>query len=211
MKSFKEYLTESKKIYEFKVKIAGECPSDCSSRIKASLAQFHVTSVSAGKRTPIQERHSEFPEHKNVNMTIFDVATDYPATNKQLHDLLSSSLGMPASNIKVKSMAEEKEHEINHEHDERTGKALIGTPTEENDYSDLVGEKHKMNFLHELTKEKHQGTQIKGYNDELLASSVPGSAKEYRTSTKESTVEKAHKSPVAKKPVDMVAKVIGAR
>ena len=68
-----------------------------------------------------------------------------------------------------------------------------------------------MNFLHELTKEKHQGTQIKGYNDELLASSVPGSAKEYRTSTKESTVEKAHKSPVAKKPVDMVAKVIGAR
>jgi hypothetical protein len=210
MKSFKEYLTESKKVYEFKVKIAGECPSDCSSQIKSSLAQFHVASVSAGKRTPIQERHSEFPEHKNVNMTVFDVTTDYPATSLQIRDMLSAHLGMPLSNVKVKSLAEELEHEINHQHDKRTGKAIIGTPTEASDHSDLVGEKHKMNFLQELNKEKHQGTQIKGYNDEILADGVPGLAKEYRK-TKDSTVEKAHKSPVAKAPIDMVAKVMGAR
>ena len=184
MKSFKEYLTESKKIYEFKVKIAGECPSDCSSQIKASLAQFQVSSVSAGKRTPIQERHSEFPEHKNVNMTVFDVATDYPATNKQIHDLLSASLGMPANSIKVKSLAEEIEHEINHQHDKRTGKALIGTPTEPSNHDDLVGEKRKMKFLQELGNEKHQGTQIKGYNDVLLADKVPSSAKEYAKGAK---------------------------
>jgi hypothetical protein len=204
MKSFKEYLTESKKIYEFKVKIAGDCPTDCSSQIKAALAQFHVSSVSAGKRTPIQERHSEFPEHKNVNMTIFDVTTDYPATNKQIHDIVASGLGMPANCIKVKNMAEELEHEINHEHDIRTGKALVGTIQTPSDNSHLVGEKHKMNFLQELNKEKHQGTQVKGYNDEILAPSVPGAAKEYRKSTKESTVEKAHRSPVAKRPADPI-------
>jgi hypothetical protein len=184
MKSFKEYLTENKKIYEFKVKIAGDCPSDCISKIKASLAQFHVSSVSAGKRTPIQERHSEFPEHKNVNMTVFDVTTDYPATNKQLHDKLSVTLGMPASNIKVKNMAEEKEYEINHQHDKKTGKALIGTPQEPSDNSSLVGEKYKMKFLQELGNEKHQGTQVKGYNDALLADKVPNSAKEYAKGAK---------------------------
>jgi len=203
MKSFKEYLTESKKIYEFKVKIAGDCPSDCSSQIKAALAQFHVTSVSAGKRTPIQERHAEFPEHKNVNMTIFDVTTDYPATSLQVHDMVAAHLGMPSNCVKVKNMAEELEHAINHEHDHSTGKALVGTIQTPSDHSDLVGEKHKMNFLQELNKEKHQGEQIKGYNDEILADSVPGLAKEYRK-VKDSTVEKAHRSPVAKRPADPI-------
>ena len=55
MKSFKEYLTESKRVYEFKVKIAGNCPKDCASQIKTALSQFHVESCSAGKSTPIQE------------------------------------------------------------------------------------------------------------------------------------------------------------
>jgi dissimilatory sulfite reductase (desulfoviridin) alpha/beta subunit len=34
MKSFKDYLTESKKTYDFKVKIAGDCPKDCVKKIK---------------------------------------------------------------------------------------------------------------------------------------------------------------------------------
>jgi len=209
MKSFKEYLTESKKVYEFKVKIAGECPDDCVEQIKASLAQFHVASVSSGKRTPIQERHSEFPEHKNVNMTVFDVTTHYPANSPQVHNLIASGLGMAANSIKVKTMAEEKEHAINHAHDVKTGQALVGKPQDPSDHSDLVDEKHKMNFLQELSKEKHQGTQYKGYNDSILAPSVPGIAKEYKV--KESTVEKAHRSPVAKRGDDIGKKAMESR
>jgi hypothetical protein len=209
MKSFKEYLTESKKIYEFKVKIAGDCPPDCTSQIKVALAQFNPTGVSAGKRTPIQERHSEFPEHKNVNMTVFDVTTDYPATNRQIHDMLAAHLGMPASCIKVKNMAEELEHEINHEHDKRTHRAIGGTMQEPSDNSDLVGEKHKMKFLQELGKEKHQGTHYKGINDDILAQSVPGLAKEYRKE-KQSTVEQAHASPIGTKQ-NKIPSPIGVR
>jgi len=178
MKSFKDYLTESKKIYEFKVKIAGDCPKDCSAQLKAALAQFHVSSVSAGKSTPIQERQSEFPEHKNVGMTIFDVCTDYPATSLQLQDMVAAHLGVAHANVKVKSVAEEREHEINHAHDQRSGQALVGTDYEPSDNQDLVGEKHKMNFLKELGKERHQGTQVKGYNDEILSSGAPGPSKE---------------------------------
>jgi hypothetical protein len=188
MKSFKEYLTENKKVYEFKVKIVGECPTDCSSQIKTALSQFHVASVSAGKRTPIQERHSEFPEHKNVNMTVFDITTNYPATNKQVADIVASGLGMSHSSVKVKSMAEELEHEINHKNDKRTGKAVLGTDYESSDNSDLVGEKRKMNFLQELNKEKHQGTQVKGHNDKLLALDTPKHAKE--TTSKQVNVTK---------------------
>ena len=210
MKSFKDYLTESKKIYEFKVKIAGDCPKDCASQIKLALAQFHPTGVSAGKRTPIQERHSEFPEHKNVNMTVFDVTTDYPATNRQLHDMLTSHLGMPASTIKVANMAEEHEHEINHANDKRTHTAVGGTEQEPSNHSDMVNDAYKMKFLQELGKEKHQGTQYKGINDEILADSVPGFAKEYRKE-KQSTKESIHASRIGTKQNTLHSPVGGAR
>ena len=178
MKSFKDYLTESKKIYEFKVKIAHDCPKDTVTKLKAALGEFHVSSVSAGKSVPIQERHSEFPEHKNINMTVFDVTTDYPATNKQIQDKIAAVLGLSHASVKVKNLAEEKEHEINHANDKRTGKALVGTEQEPSDHSDLVGEKYMMNFLKELGQEKHTGSQIKGYNDELLAAGAPKHVKE---------------------------------
>jgi hypothetical protein len=183
MKSFKEYLTESKKVYEFKVKIAGECPKDCQAQIKGALAEFHVASVSAARRTPIQERHNEFPEHKNISMTIFDVTLNYPANSMQVRERVASGLGMAQANVKVKTLGEEAEHVINHQHDERTHEAIVGTDYEPSDNSSMYGEKYNMNFLKELNKEHHHGTQVKGINDKLLADSVPGAAKEYKTKT----------------------------
>jgi hypothetical protein len=178
MKSFKEYLTESKKIYEFKVKIAMDCGKETAQKIKAALGEFHVGSVSAGKSVPIQERHSEFPEHKNISMTVFDVATNYPATNHQIQDKLAAVLCLPHTKIKVKNIAEEKEFEINHQHDQRTGKAIGGTEQEPSNHQDLVGDKRVLNFLQELNRDKHQGTEVKGVNDELLAAGTPKHVKE---------------------------------
>jgi hypothetical protein len=172
MKSFKEYLTESKKTYEFKVKIAGDCPTDCAQQVKAALAQFHVETCSSGKSVPIQERHAEFPEHKNIAMTIFDVATTYPATNEQIRSKVAEALSLAHSMVKVKNMAEEYEYAINHEHDNKTGKAILGTPYEASNNQDLVGEKYVMNFLKELSQEKKTGTEYTGVNDQLLAKST---------------------------------------
>jgi len=210
MKSFKEYLTESKKIYEFKVKIAGDCPSDCPKQIKDALAEFHVASVSGPRRTPINVRHSEFPEHKNIQMTIVDVSLNYPANSMQVRERVASGLGMAQADVKVLTMGEDAEHVINHQHDERSGEAIVGTDYEPSDNSDMYGEKYNMSFLQELNRDKHQGTQVKGYNDEILADSVPGLAKEYRK-TKDSTVEKAHRSPVAKRGEDIAKKAMGAK
>jgi len=178
MKSFKEYLTESKRVYEFKVKIAGDHAKDAVEQIKAALAEFHVAKVSSPRATPIQERQTEFPEHRNTQMTVYDVATDYPATSLQLRDRIASGLGITHNHVKVKSFAEEKEHEINHEHDERTSKALVGTMQDPSNHGDLVNDTYKMNFLKELNKEKHQGTQVKGFNVEILAAGAPKYSKE---------------------------------
>ena len=111
MKSFKEYLTESKKVYEFKVKIAGDCPKDCTEKIKLALSQYQLESCSGGKRTPIQERQVDFPEHTNVNVTVFDVCTCYPATSSQVKNAIAETLKMSGALIKVRNAMEETDIE----------------------------------------------------------------------------------------------------
>lgn len=177
MKSFKEYLTESKKTYNFKIKIAGDCPEKCAEEIKKSLSEFDCSSVSDGKRTPITARLADFPNHKNVSINIFDVVTNYPATSKQVLDKVSEGLGISAANILALNEKEQQEVEINHTFDEVSGKSLLLTPFEKGSHQDLVGEKQKYTLLRDLNKTKHAPEQIKGVNDQLLAKSVPTAPK----------------------------------
>lgn len=174
--SFKDYyyLTESKNTYVFKIKLIGEHQSDCVSKLKEALSKYKVISFSEGKRSPIQETQVDFPMYKNTNVTTFDVSLGYPITSVQLLGLISETINIPLNSIKVRSQKEEEEELINHQHDEKTGKTLLGSDYESENNQDVVGEKHVMNFLKELNKDKkHQGTQYKGINDEILAKKVP--------------------------------------
>ena len=173
MKSFKQYLLESTQVYEFKIKIAGE-PTDCDiNKLKTALDRFTVESFSEGVRTPIQETQYDFPEHKNINVTVYDVVLTYPATSHQLRDLASESLGISQCCVKVRNRNEQQENEINHEHDEKTGEAFLGKDYDKENNQNLVGEAHTMALLKELGKVKHQGDQYKGVNDKLLAKKAP--------------------------------------
>jgi hypothetical protein len=175
MKSFTEYLTESKKVYEFKVKVGGTCPKNCAEQVRAALAQFKVESCSAGKSTPIQEHHAEFPEHKNIEMTVFEVCTSYPATSLQVRNKVAEALNIANSLVIVKTPADEKEHAINHAHDQKSGKAVIGTDYEASNHQELVGEKHMMSFLKELNKQdKKTGKAVEGVNEKLFPKASKG-------------------------------------
>jgi hypothetical protein len=193
MKSFKEYLTESKRVYEFKVKIAGECPKDCHSQIKTALSQFHVESCSTGKRTPIQETHKEFPDYKNVNVTLFDVCTSYPATSHQVRDKIAECLRIAHSAIMVRNIHEAAEEEINHQHDTKSGNSVLQTDYEASNNQKMVGTEHAMSLLKELGKTKKSGHQYTGANDAILAKNAPSE----KTNTKES--KQNNTSPVGSK------------
>ena len=54
MKSFAEFLIESKKSYSFKIGIAGELPEGFADRLKMGLQKYDVSKISTGKKTPIQ-------------------------------------------------------------------------------------------------------------------------------------------------------------
>jgi len=195
MKSFTQYLVESKRVYEFKVKIAGDCPKDCAAIIKSALDQFQVESCSTGKGIPIQESPADFPNHKNTGVTVFDVCTNYPATSSQVAALLAEKLQKSAHDIRVRNFKEEEEIAINNQNAAKSGKSVLTAEYETSNNQGLVGEKKKENFLKELIKTKKELEQVKGVNDTLLAKKVPVEKQPKQTKTKST----GNKSPIGGK------------
>jgi len=176
MSTFKEYLSESVKTYEFKIKIAGDLPEGFDKAMKTALMKYDCASISKGKRIPIQESPLDFPEMKNTHVTIFDVACRYPVSTQSLTEYLSDQLMIARGGIRVRSAREEEIIEDNLEGLNRIGtstEAILNKPYETESAQDQVGDKKVLNFLKELGKISHKGDQVKGVNDAILANSSP--------------------------------------
>ena len=109
MSTFKDYLTESAKSYDYKVKVAGTLADDFASKLESALAKFEVANMSAGKKTPIMTLPLDFPALSNEQVTIFDVTTNYPASSNVMKEYLSDILRVPASHMVVKKPGEPTE------------------------------------------------------------------------------------------------------
>ena len=109
MSTFKDYLTESAKSYDYKIKVAGMIADDFASKLESALAKFEVSKMSAGKKTPIMTMPLDFPALSNEEVTIFDVTTSYPASSNVMKEYLSDILRVPATNIVVKKPGEPTE------------------------------------------------------------------------------------------------------
>lgn len=150
MRSFTEYLTESKKTYEFKIKVAGELPEDFSSALKTAMEKYSVVKLSSGKRTPIQETPLDFPNLKNVNVTVFDFECNYPTTPQVLEAYISQVCGCSEGKVIVKTANQCAEDYTN---EEKTEQVLDEPETATEDGQGLVGEKHISSFLKDLASE----------------------------------------------------------
>ena len=98
MKTFAEYLTESKHTYDYRIKIAGDLPPGFMSGFKEKLKQFDVVSMSDGKKTPVQKSLPDFPKFPNESMTFVDVTFNYPATPPQITQI-AQLLGLDPNRI----------------------------------------------------------------------------------------------------------------
>ena len=109
MSTFAQYLTESSKSYDYKIKVAGELEEGFANKLESALAKFEVAKMSAGKKTPIMTMPLDFPRLSNEQVTIFDVTTNYPASQRVMHEYLSDILRIPATHIVVRKPGEPTE------------------------------------------------------------------------------------------------------
>jgi hypothetical protein len=109
MSTFKDYLTESAKSYDYKIKIAGEPKDIDKNALESALQKFDLASMSAGKSTPIMALPLDFPRLSNESVTIFDITTNYPESARVMQEYLSDILRIPATHIVVRKPGEPTE------------------------------------------------------------------------------------------------------
>ena len=109
MKSFAEYLAESKKTYDFKIGVAGDLPEGFVDKMEMSLKKFGVEKLTAGKKTPIQERPLDFPNLENMEVTYFETTVSYPTTSHVMQEYIGACCNVPSSHVIVRSPNEPQE------------------------------------------------------------------------------------------------------
>lgn len=87
MKSFAEYLVETKQTFDYRIKIAGDVDKDTINELEKMLQQFDVVKMTDPKTTPVMKTLPDFPDMENDRCTHFDVTFNYPATDPQIKQI----------------------------------------------------------------------------------------------------------------------------
>ena len=162
MSTFKDYLTESTKSYDYKVKVAGMIADDFASRMETALQKFEVAKMSAGKKTPIMTLPLDFPALSNESVTIFDVTTNYPVAVNTLKEYLADYMNMNSSLIVVRKPGEPtEEYQADMQIGQKSEYANKLMDIEMKDApkvkaEDFYGDKYNMGLLKELMKSKKE-------------------------------------------------------
>jgi len=173
MKSFQEYIAESKKTYPFTIKVCGDLSESADKIMKSAMHRFTVNKLSKGKKTPIQSMPLDFPGQSNAEVHVFEVDLQYPTTSAVLTELLADQLQISPAKIRVRTPGEMAEMALNLEHNQASDESFLLKDYADENNQDLVGQKHVVSFLKELGKQEHTLQPVAGVNDQLLAKTVP--------------------------------------
>ena len=160
MKNFIQYLTETQKTYEFKIKIANLDPSEFWQDIKDILETYGLESLSKPKSHPIKADCIDFPSIKNCQLFVMDIALSYPMNNDQIRNIISERTKLLPAQIVVvpRNQPEElrrwhpEESDI---HQFKQGESVLDKP-----YEEVKGGKEAGKFYSDA------GTIFKEFNKE---------------------------------------------
>jgi|TARA_R110000772_G_scaffold58527_2_gene132449 hypothetical protein len=172
MSTFKDYLTESTKSYDYKVKVAGDISDDFASRMETALQKFEVAKLSSGKKTPIMTLPLDFPALSNESVTIFDVTTNYPVAPSVMKEYLADYMNMNSSLIVVRKPGEPtEEYQADMQIGQKSEYANKLLDVEMKDApkvkaEEFFGDKYNMSLMRELLKSKKDKDQVPAMPDE---------------------------------------------
>jgi len=195
MSTFTQYLAESSKSYDYKIKVAGVLADDFASKLESALAKFEVAKMSAGKKTPIMTLPLDFPALSNEQVTIFDVTTNYPASQRVMHEYLSDILRVPATHIVVRKPGEPtEEYQDNMQVAQKSEYANKLLDIEYRDAPKVKGEdfhstKANMGLLKELLKDRDVNKDHPKEKENIMSKEEKGTPSPLSKATKAHPIE----------------------
>ena len=168
MKSFKNYLQESKQSYKYRIKFANPVSDEDMDRIEKHLLKYDVKTVSAPKKLMLQSTPYDFPTLKGYEVHVVEFTTERPASAYQIQEEIKNLTGSSDGYMKVRAEHEPLEHEQQDEFAAKANETI--TLLADEDYSeadkinseDYYGDKYNTKFVQELlalrkNKEKDNG------------------------------------------------------
>ena len=155
MKTFKQYLTESKRDYTFRIKLINEIDNESVDRIEKHLGKYEVKSVQAPKRLMLQSAPYDFPQARGHEVHVIEFVTERPASAYQIQEELKALLGLRDNVLKVRSdmePLEQQEQAMTKEPGEATSVLEDGdySEAEKVNAEDYYGDKYNSKFVQEL-------------------------------------------------------------
>lgn len=157
MKSFQNYIYETHKTFEFRVKIANVEPKGTVlEAIKNALDAYGLESISKPKRLPIQE-HKSFSKLGPCECYIMDVAVRYPTVVEQIRQLIVDRAQVSSDCICVYTKDQAEQEDAVQERIDGQG-PVLETPelTADAGGQEAVGEKRVGSLLKELESRKYE-------------------------------------------------------
>lgn len=166
MTDFKQYLAESTKEYDYRIKVAGDLSEDFAARLETALKKYEVKSLSKGKKTPIQEVPLDFPNLKNTAVTIFELKTSYPASVFEMHSYISNIMRLQPNQLVVRKPGEPTEQYQEEMKTKETSE--FKSVLQDIEYKDapkvkadeVYGDKANQSLLKELLKARKEKTEF---------------------------------------------------
>ena len=104
MKNFKEYLAESQKTYNYRIKIVGDVTPTFVKDLQEKLSQFDIVKFTELKSTPVQSQPTDFPAFQNERVNTFEFECRYPAIDAQIRQN-AQLLGLDPNRIIMQTAA----------------------------------------------------------------------------------------------------------
>lgn len=104
MKQFREYLAESQRTYDYRIKFVGDVPDGFEKALKEKLKQFDPIEMSDCKETPVMAKTTDFPKYPNEKVTFFDCKFRYPAIEPQIKNF-AQYIGLDPNKIVMTTVA----------------------------------------------------------------------------------------------------------
>ncbi len=162
MKKLQDYLMESKKTWNFKIKIACDLPENFDKRFKTMLEKYSVADMKMSK-TPIQKLPLDFNGLTNREVHIYEVTFNYPTTPPELETQIRECFCFSDKEFVVRYTTEPTE-----EYQKESNDAYIVKMESEleNPYGDvaqtLVGQQRVFKLFQELSS-----VENKKYNTDV--------------------------------------------
>ena len=103
MKNFQQYLAESERTYNYRIKIVGDIPSGFMKSLEEKLKQFDPVKIGSVKTTPVQAKPADFPAYDNNQVSHFDVEFRYPCIDAQVRQI-AQILGLDPNRILMQTV-----------------------------------------------------------------------------------------------------------